>query len=132
MWRHQLIPIGQLTRFTNLGIDVCLFIIRSIEVLSRRSCTDAYLLYSVQLSHLRSLVMKTQTIFVISLLLSTLVMFVIQLWIMTTYEVTNLAMNFLVIIPVSIPVVDLIYSSVDYSDKVNLSVFLIQFSNLKK
>ena len=126
-----MIPISQLTRFTILGIDVCLFFIRSMEVLSRRSCTDTYFFIFVQLRRLRSLVMKSQTIFVCAFLLSTLVIYVLQLWEMTT-ELVNLPTTHILVILQSKPVIDLIYSSVDYADKVSLSVFLIQFSKSKE
>ena len=114
--------IGQLTQFTNLGIDLCLFSnsCHGIEDLNRRSCTDAYLFISicVQLSRLRSLVVKSQTIFVCAFLLSTLVTIVLLLWTMTKPD-TSLRAYFLVFL-LSKPLIDLIYSSVDYTDKVNL------------
>ena len=111
---------------TNLGIDVCLFLNRSMEVLS-----SIYFFKFVQLSRLRSLVMKSQTTFVCGWLLSTLVTCVIQLWAMTLTDTVSLSHLFLVIF-LSKPVIDLVYSSVDYTDKVNLSVFLIKLSSSKE
>ena len=139
-----MIHIGQLTWFTNLGIDICLFFIRKMEILNSRSCTDAHLFYYfihilffrsyyfyfVQLGRFRSLVMKSQTIFVCAFLLSTLVIFTLLLWVMTTTG-TSPMVYFLVLL-LSKPVIDLVYSSADYTDKVNFSAFLVQFSRLKK
>ena len=114
-----------------VGIDVCLFFIRKIEVLSRWSRTDAHLFYFVQLSRFRSLVMKSQTKFVCAFLLSTLVLYVMQLWAMTTSELMHSPAAYIVVILLSQPVIDLVSSSVDYTDKVNHSVFLIEFSKSK-
>ena len=89
------------------------------------------LFYFVQLNRFRSLVMKSQTIFVCALLLAMLVLYVVQLWAMTTSELMHSPIAYITVIFLSKPVIDLVYSSVGYTDKVSLSVFLIQFSRSK-
>ena len=75
--------------------------------------------------------MKSQTIFVCGFLLAIIVIYVINLWAMTK-ELIKSPVTYILLILQSKPVIDLIYSSVDYTDKVNFSVFIIQFSRLKK